>query len=796
MTRRIMNRLYGRVYGWFDSKEARVITSAVSARFSTRARLALTNLEDRTVPATFVVLNDGDGSATGSLATQIAALDASLDPTNELDLHTNFTSPTTLTITADLPDITVPATVLGNSIAGVNQLTISGGGSFALLSTGTAPAGTAITFKNIDMTAGFTTGAGGGMAVGNQIVTLDHTSVSGCSAAAGGGIFLYGGGTLNIVDNSTISGNTATTNNGGGGIFMQNNSVLNIDNSTLTLNHADVFVPNAATGAGGAIHSLGGGPVTITNSTITGNTSCAGGAFYDRYPNETLGATLTISNSTFSNNKATGGNNIVPVGGGVFALYDTQAPGNGFSGVAFPTTVNITNSNITGNISTGAGGAGVMYIFAAGSSPSTAANITFTNCTISNNSTTNVGGVYTVFGGSTNVNTFTFKNSLVTGNISTNSGAVGYAQQNSNLIIDQSTFSGNKSTGASGTFFHNVGSGSVGNSVTVTNSSFYGNSMASRAGAIALIGKTTSVLIKNTTIADNIAGLDGGAFRFQSNTGTIQIQNCTITNNTAKDTNAALGNGGGAIATTSGSTGGFTINLTSTVVSGNSATNGDSDISLVAGVTLTGDHSLVGSTAGHAATALVTLPTSGATNQPYGSTTNLQPEADNTTGNGTGVLQGSTLDPINFPQVYGKTTAITVGSAMIDNGANTATQSSVQNVAVGATSGTFTLTFNSQTTSPLPFNDTALDVQNKLNGLSSIGGVGGSVTVTLAGSTYAITFGGSLANTSVPQLKAAGSAGVGVSVATIAAGLPILTTDQRGTGFPRSIGGGVDIGAV
>src|SRR4051812_25750070 len=100
MSRRIINRLCGRVYGWFDSKEARAESLSLPSRFGRRARLALTRLEDRTVPATFIVANDGDGSPTGSLATQITALNGSADPTNELDLHTNFTSATTITLSA------------------------------------------------------------------------------------------------------------------------------------------------------------------------------------------------------------------------------------------------------------------------------------------------------------------------------------------------------------------------------------------------------------------------------------------------------------------------------------------------------------------------------------------------------------------------------------------------------------------------------------------------------------------------------------------------------------------------
>src|SRR5262245_62167839 len=56
---RLINRLYGRVYGWFDSKEQRNNSNA-STPYSRRVRLWLNDLEDRTTPSTFTVLNDGD----------------------------------------------------------------------------------------------------------------------------------------------------------------------------------------------------------------------------------------------------------------------------------------------------------------------------------------------------------------------------------------------------------------------------------------------------------------------------------------------------------------------------------------------------------------------------------------------------------------------------------------------------------------------------------------------------------------------------------------------------------------
>ena len=100
-------------------------------------------------------------------------------------------------------------------------------------------------------------------------------------------------------------------------------------------------------------------------------------------------------------------------------------------------------------------------------------------------------------------------------------------------------------------------------------------------------------------------------------------------------------------------------------------------------------------------------------------------------------------------------------------------RSEQQIVQVVATSGTFRLSFRNQTTAPLPFNATALQVETALNAISTIGGVGGSVLVNVSfGSginTYTIDFGGTLQNAQVPQIQA-------IYVAPSA-----ITTVQQGT---------------
>ncbi|HNC59273.1 MAG TPA: hypothetical protein PLP33_27850 [Leptospiraceae bacterium] len=66
----------------------------------------------------------------------------------------------------------------------------------------------------------------------------------------------------------------------------------------------------------------------------------------------------------------------------------------------------------------------------------------------------------------------------------------------------------------------------------------------------------------------------------------------------------------------------------------------------------------------------------------------------------------------------------------------------VQNIAISATGGTFTVTYKGQTTSALAYNASASTVQTALQGLSTIGS--GNATVTLNGSTYTVTLANSL----------------------------------------------------
>jgi autotransporter-associated beta strand protein len=109
-----------------------------------------------------------------------------------------------------------------------------------------------------------------------------------------------------------------------------------------------------------------------------------------------------------------------------------------------------------------------------------------------------------------------------------------------------------------------------------------------------------------------------------------------------------------------------------------------------------------------------------------------------------------------------------------------------QAIAVTGKNGTYTLTFNGQTTGSLPFNASAAQIQSALNALSTIGGVGGSVTVTQSGNVYTVVFQGILGGLPLPLLTPATTGGLVVAVNAVF-GAPVVVNGEpltlSGTGI-------------
>ncbi|MCA2656015.1 right-handed parallel beta-helix repeat-containing protein, partial [Microcystis sp. M061S2] len=275
--------------------------------------------------------------------------------------------------------------------------------------------------------------------------------------------------------NSTISGNTATS---GGGIYNNSWGTLTLTNSTISGNTATRY-------SGGGIDNSG--TLTLTDSTISGNTAIYGGGI------DNSGGTLTLTNSTISGNTATGS------GGGIHS-----------SSLRSGGTLTLTNSTISGNTATYFGGGIDNH-----------ETLTLTNTTISGNTATyRGGGINSSGGGIRNGGTLTLTDSTITGNTATYGG--GIHNPWGTLTLTDSTITGNTATYGGG--IHNRGTS------TLTDSTITGNTADDGGG----IDNRGTLTLTNNTISGNTAGAGGGIY----NGGTLTLTNNILTNN-----NANLGGG-------------------------------------------------------------------------------------------------------------------------------------------------------------------------------------------------------------------------------------------------------------
>ena len=262
--------------------------------------------------------------------------------------------------------------------------------------------------------------------------------------------------------------NTSSTAKGGGAIFQDGGS-LTVINSTFSHNQC------ASTGqdvSGGAINGQGVGTLIIVGSTFSDNTGSNGGAVGTQDEN------VTIVNTTFANNSATG---------------TSGNPGNGGDGGALSydgANVSLTfcGDSFTGNRANAAGGA----VFRVGYHDE---EVNIDRCTFDGNSVDansgNAAGLYLEY--------VTINMSGTT--ISNNTGHYGggiWIGQSAIANLTNVTIANNTAAGGGGVWFANAVTGTLLN-VTVAGNTGDG-----------LFGGDTGVKLQNTIVANNLRGtLDG-----------------------------------------------------------------------------------------------------------------------------------------------------------------------------------------------------------------------------------------------------------------------------------------------
>ncbi len=255
-----------------------------------------------------------------------------------------------------------------------------------------------------------------------NVVTISGVTVrNGVDSFGGAGIYnLLSTLTLNGV---TVSGNS--TGNLGGGIVNDGTGINN--SATLTIN--DSTVTGNSGGFGGGVFNygefFGTATVTIRNSTIAGNTAFAEGGGVRNSAQRNGNANVEIVDTSI------GGNTAGNVGGGV---YNIAFESGGEPGIAVMT---LTNTTVSDNLASGGGGIsngvlGTLMLESTTLSSNSAGivgggilnlgNTAISNATGSNNSAQHGGGIFNL--GPLTLNNSIVANSTSGGSCSNNGGGV------------------------------------------------------------------------------------------------------------------------------------------------------------------------------------------------------------------------------------------------------------------------------------------------------------------------------------------------------------------------------------
>lgn len=218
-----------------------------------------------------------------------------------------------------------------------NQTSNEGGGIMNWFGT--------LMMTNVVVISNTATGSGAGINNQGVFTITSSTIMSNVSNYRGGGIYTDRFAP-SIISNTIIQSNFANLD--GGGIYIFNDGILTLDSS--------MVLSNASLNRGGGIYAAG--PLTLTNSTIAGNTAAqsGGGIGYYAYSLVILNSTISSNRASLNGGGVSGGfelvlNNATITGN--YADADSNGSGDG-GGVAFPFgNSEIKNTIIAGNVDRG-----------------------------------------------------------------------------------------------------------------------------------------------------------------------------------------------------------------------------------------------------------------------------------------------------------------------------------------------------------------------------------------------------------------------------------------------------------
>ncbi|MBQ8803738.1 MAG: right-handed parallel beta-helix repeat-containing protein [Tyzzerella sp.] len=200
----------------------------------------------------------------------------------------------------------------------------------------------------------------------SQEVTLTDCEINSNTGTTGVGAIRIDNGKLTL-NNCEVKDNIVTSGNAGA-IWAGSSNELILNNTEISGNTA------SGSGNGGAIYVNNSGAITLNNCTVTGNSNAQGGAFYITHPS----ASVTVEGGTISNNVATTGR------GGAVRIE------NG--------TITITGCTISDNSAPTSGGAFFINQYTAKDGTYYHGKVYMTSCTLNGNSSNGDGPTIHVAG--------------------------------------------------------------------------------------------------------------------------------------------------------------------------------------------------------------------------------------------------------------------------------------------------------------------------------------------------------------------------------------------------------------
>ena len=481
----------------------------------------------------------------------------------DLTIGSDAGNPNTLTITytgtiatngvIQADNGTDPSTVInvfqvdGDTTAIISGVTIqdgnnTGGDGGGILNEGNLQlSGSAVTDNS-------TSGNGGGIAQEQSIIegspaptmtlTSDTIGINSASRRHGGGVYADGGTTT--LDGTDVNdANTASQGGGGIAVVGQSESATSV-----TVEDSSSVDGNTANGNGGGIDITGANNlntvVDVDNSTVS--TNSVGDEDSGAGISQDVDSTLSVSNTTISDNGPSAGPNVDIEGGGAFLEGTGSAD-------------TFTNDTIDGN-NQAFNGAGV-YI--------SDGDPTFSGGTISGNAATSQGGgVYIEDGTNSFIDETIEDNDAGVADTDNGNGGGIFAASGTNTFTDD-TVNDNDAIWVNGDTGYGGGLDVTGGAVTFTGGSLDSN-QAYGGGGFSIFGGTITVSQADVSSNDVTEGAGGVLL----DGGTTSITQSTITNNAVTEAIGVtefVGDGGGIVSDFCNP-----LTLTNDTIANNSAT--------------------------------------------------------------------------------------------------------------------------------------------------------------------------------------------------------------------------------